>query len=111
MTKPIEVAPGDLATVLQILRGHVPDRQVLAFGSRVSGTAKPFSDLDLVIMGEDPVAPRALAALNEAFDESDLPFKVDVVEWAGTSEPFRAVILRTAVPLHHPPSPADRPTT
>ena len=110
MKKPIDVAPEDLATVLEILREHVPDREVLAFGSRVSGTAKKFSDLDLAIVGDDPVPSRALAALNEAFDESELPFKVDVVEWASTSASFRAVIRRTAVPLQPPAAGTSRRT-
>lgn len=102
MKKPIDVAPKDLATVLGILHEHVPDRDVLAFGSRVSGTAKRFSDLDLAILGEEPVPSRALAALNDAFDESNLPFKVDVVEWASTSAAFRSVIRRSAVTLATP---------
>jgi hypothetical protein len=34
--------------------------------------------------------------LRDAFDDSDLPFPVDLVEWAGTSEEFRKVIAATA---------------
>lgn len=65
-----------------ILHAHVPGREVWAFGSRARCCAKPYSDLDLAIMGEEAISLDTLAALNEAFAESDLPWKVDVVDWA-----------------------------
>ena len=70
----------------------MPAREVRAFGSRVSGPAKKFSDLDLAVMGETSLSSSVLADLEEAFRESDLPFKVDVVEWATTKENFRRII-------------------
>lgn len=81
-----------LAEVRRILRLHVPGRTVRAFGSRVTGTAKPFSDLDLVVMGEVPLNFRQLAALKDAFADSNLPFRVDVVDWAATGEAFQKII-------------------
>lgn len=53
--------------------------QVSVFGSRAKGTAKRFSDLDLVVMGE--IDRTTLRKLTEQFEESDLPFKVDIVVW------------------------------
>ena len=94
---PIDLRPGDLAAVLAILERHVPGREVRVFGSRVAGKAKAFSDLDLAVMGEEPVSAAVLADLREAFRESDLPFKVDVVDWATTRESFRRVIERECV--------------
>jgi predicted nucleotidyltransferase len=88
----IDLTPEQLAEVLRILRQHVPGRTVRAFGSRVQGNAKPFSDLDLAVMGEAPLDFRQFAALKDAFAESNLPFRVDVVDWAATSEAFRAII-------------------
>ena len=41
----------ELEIILQLLCRHVPGREVRAFGSRVGGVPKTFSDLDLVIMG------------------------------------------------------------
>lgn len=88
----LDFTPEQLAIVREILAKHLPDREVRAFGSRVSGTAKKFSDLDLVVMGDDPVPLSILSALEEAFSESDLPFKVDVVDWAAADENFRRVV-------------------
>jgi predicted nucleotidyltransferase len=78
--------------VTAILREFVPERAIWAFGSRVKGGHKPFSDLDLVVIGEEPLPLTTMANLTEAFSESDLPYKVDVVDWATTSESFRRVI-------------------
>lgn len=88
----LDLAQEHLAEVCRILRLHVPGRTVRAFGSRVQGTAKPFSDLDLAIMGDTPLDFRQLAALKDAFADSDLPFRVDVVDWATTGEAFRRII-------------------
>ena len=50
--KQIDIKPIELDIVRTILARHVPEREVRAFGSRVSGPAKKFSDLDLAVMGE-----------------------------------------------------------
>jgi predicted nucleotidyltransferase len=89
---PIAIKPADLESVREILARHVPEREVRAFGSRVSGPTKKFSDLDLAVMGETPLPSSVLADLEEDFRESDLPFKVDVVDWATTKESFRKII-------------------
>jgi len=88
----LDLTPEHLLEVRCILQLNVPGRTVRAFGSRVQGTAKPFSDLDLAVMGDAPLDFRTLAALKDAFAESDLPFRVDVVDWAATSEAFRGII-------------------
>jgi type I restriction enzyme S subunit len=98
--QPIDASPGDVADVLRILAEHVPDREVWAFGSRVGKAAKKFSDLDLTIIGNEPLAAVVLADLNEAFRESHLPFKVDVIDWATTSDHFRRIIEKHYVVLH-----------
>ena len=90
--KEIAITPGALEIVRSILARFVPEREVRAFGSRVTGSEKKFSDLDLAVMGELPLPSSVLADLDEGFRESDLPFKVDVVDWATTKENFRRII-------------------
>ncbi|MDE3012228.1 MAG: nucleotidyltransferase domain-containing protein [Pseudomonadota bacterium] len=91
------MSPQEAAIVQQILAAHLPDREVRAFGSRAGGPCRPHSDLDLVIMGEQPVTLDVIATLREAFSESDLPWKVDLLDWASTSEEFREVVARRNV--------------
>lgn len=60
---------------------------VFVFGSRVKGTARPLSDLDLCIKG--PIEKSILGQMQEDFEESNLPFKVDIVLWDDVSESFQ----------------------
>jgi len=95
-TKPqpsgLDMAPHHWVIVQQILAQHLPGLPVWAFGSRTKGTAKPHSDLDLAVITTEPLPLRQAAWLAEAFSESDLPWRVDVVDWACTSEAFRRLI-------------------
>ncbi len=95
----IDLDTRERAIVEGILRRHVPEKRVLAFGSRARGTAKPYSDLDLAIVSDTAIPIGLMAALTDAFSESDLRFKVDVVDWATTSSEFRKIIERDAVVL------------
>jgi predicted nucleotidyltransferase len=52
---PLDVRSDHLMMVQTILRRNVPEREVWAFGSRVTGKAKPTSDLDLCIIGTSPL--------------------------------------------------------
>lgn len=91
---PLTMRPEHWRIVCDILRRHVPQAEVWAFGSRATGTAKPYSDLDLAIVTDQPLPLATRAALVEAFSESDLPWKVDLVDWATTGQPFRRIIER-----------------
>ena len=88
----IDLNPNHLATVEHILAEHVPECQVRAFGSRATWTAKDYSDLDLAVVGEGPLDWRMLGRLKEAFEESSLPMRVDVLDWHDISESFRKLI-------------------
>ncbi len=88
----LDLEPRHLEAVRKILHAHVPDLTVRAFGSRVCGTAKPYSDLDLVIMTAAPLPMSVKVRLEDAFSESCLPFKVDVLYWDEVAESFRKLI-------------------
>lgn len=88
----IDLNPHEWEEVKRILRTHVPEYEVWAFGSRVKWTAKAYSDLDLAVISNQPLSLSTIARLKDAFDESTLAIKVDVVDWATTSESFRQII-------------------
>jgi type I restriction enzyme S subunit len=94
---PIDVRPEHWQIVCRILRRHVPRCEVWAFGSRATRTAKHYSDLDLAIVGDRPLPLSVRAALAEAFSQSDLPWKVDIVDLASTGESFRKHIAAQKV--------------
>ena len=81
----------ELAIVRAILAGIIPHRRVWAFGSRTKPQkARRFSDLDLAVEGTMLSSERA--DLNEAFDESDLTIRVDLLELDGVDGSFRDLI-------------------
>jgi type I restriction enzyme, S subunit len=94
---PIDVTLEQWLIVQDILKTHIPEFDVWAFGSRAKRTAKPYSDLDLAIITDQPLPLETSAAMAEDFSESDLPWKVDIVDWATTSESFRQIITRDKV--------------
>ena len=107
----IDLRPDHWDIIRSALRRHVPDRKVLAFGSRATWTAKDHSDLDLAIMGEEPLPLHAASALSEALGDSDLPFRVDIVDWARIDDGFRTIISRHAVSVQAPMRNASVPVS
>lgn len=88
------IGTGELGIVQEILaRCLPPGSRVFAFGSRATGLRlKPWSDLDLAISAPSALDWRQLAALEEEFDESLLPWKVDVLDLSAISDTFRQII-------------------
>jgi type I restriction enzyme S subunit len=98
----VDLRPDQLATVNAILLAEVPDYEIWAFGSRAQWTAKDSSDLDLAIVTERPLSPSRLSHLRQAFEQSYLPFTVDVVDLSRVSPEFRKVIKKQRAVFHKP---------
>ncbi|HET7662231.1 MAG TPA: nucleotidyltransferase domain-containing protein [Rhodanobacteraceae bacterium] len=94
-----ELSANDRAIVKQILQRHFPDRKVHVFGSRAHGRTKPWSDLDLAILGEAPLDDLPLAEARADFEESDLPFQVDLVPLRDLPQSLKENVLRHGMPL------------
>ena len=93
MTAELALSEAELAEVRAILARHLPsDVTVAVFGSRAGGKPKPWSDLDLVLKGPDTLTLELMGALAEAFDDSALPWKVDLVDRSAVSQAFGAMI-------------------
>lgn len=88
----LRISEHELETVRGVLESEVSGISVIAFGSRVTGKSRPYSDLDLAIMSESPLGLSKIASIKDAFDRCDLVWPVDVVDWSTTSERFRKII-------------------
>jgi predicted nucleotidyltransferase len=90
----MDISTDHLIIIKSILKNHLPvEATVYVFGSRARGGAKPFSDLDLAIDADGKVLSLAtMAALADHFDESDLPYKVDLVDWNSIDDNFQRLI-------------------
>jgi predicted nucleotidyltransferase len=99
----IAVVPGlsaeQLDMVRQVLRRVLPGARVDVFGSRATGRARPFSDLDLLVSDPPRLTWAQRADLRDAFEDSQLPFGVDVVELEGLAAGMRQRVLAEALRL------------
>ncbi|QIM62029.1 DNA polymerase beta subunit [Pasteurellaceae bacterium Orientalotternb1] len=94
MVNGLQIEPNELAIVQHILQQRVPNLSVWAYGSRVKGTAKTYSDLDLAIITQTPLTFLQLAELEEAFSNSALAWKVDLLDWASANETFKNIVRK-----------------
>lgn len=94
----IDVSIEQYQILIALLKQYLPNTEVWAYGSRVKGTAKPYSDLDLVALTSSDQQP-TLFELKEAFEESDLPFRVDLFSWDEIPEQFKENIKKDKVLL------------
>lgn len=98
MNGELDLTSDQYRRVLDLLNQHLPDTDVWAYGSRVNWTSRPQSDLDLVVFsGLDQSGQ--VCDLREALEESDLPFRTDVLVWNALPESFREEIDRSHVAL------------
>jgi len=98
----IDLSAKQLAQVQEILQRYVPDSEVRAFGSRVTGNATQYSDLDLVVVGKEKLPQKTYYRLQEAFQESELSIRVDVLDWHRINGAFREIIKDNYAVIHSP---------
>lgn len=100
MTAPIDLSPEHRQIVLDLAAQYLPaGSRIWVFGSRATGRARRYSDLDLVIDAGRPLTRDEAASLREAFEESDLPYRVDAVDWRAIGDRFRSLIAAERVAL------------
>ena len=100
MTSPVDIRPDQLEIVQDILLKHLPAGvKVWVFGSRANWTTKDSSDLDLALEGESKLSHKVMGALEDAFEDSSLPYTVDVVDLNRIGDSFRRIVELQRVPL------------
>ncbi|GEM_PF-127958 len=98
----IDISSAEKKIILSLIKTHLPNTTVWAYGSRATWSARPKSDLDLVAFASAD-QKNAVYDLKEAFEESDLPFRVDFFVWDQVPDEFRVNIERERVVLVEDP--------
>lgn len=88
--------------VKEVVFSVIPSKEikVFIFGSRATGNASRFSDIDLGIKGSAPISGVRIAEIKELFEDSNLPFKVDVVDFSRVSKKFSDVATKRIIALN-----------
>lgn len=93
LTRRVDLSERDRAWTLDIIHRRLPDARVWVYGSRATGRARRYSDLDLMLdNGGQPIPGAVLGHLDADFDESSLPIIVDLHDMATTDAGFLARI-------------------
>ncbi|MCW5933895.1 MAG: restriction endonuclease subunit S [Fimbriimonadia bacterium] len=87
----IDLKPSEWQLLQKLFQRYLPGIRVWAYGSRVKWRARPNSDLDLVVFAMHEHR-QAVSDLRDAFEESDLPFEVDLHVWDDVPLEFRRQI-------------------
>jgi len=77
MTDAIDITTGQRRIIFDLLSRHLPHVTVWVYGSRVTWRSRPQSDLDMVVFTTS-AEQQQVFDLKEAFEKSDLPFRVDL---------------------------------
>ena len=91
-----------LAFVLSVLKRNISDvdAKFYVFGSRVKGTNKKYSDIDIAIdLNGKKLDTSILGKILIEFQDSTLPYEVDVVDLNSINENFRNLIKNDLVLL------------
>ena len=88
--------------ILQILHNNIPqkDAKFYIFGSRTKGNYKEYSDIDIAVQLQGgKLSADTLGKILLEFNDSTLPYEVDVVDLNAIDEKFRSIIENSLVQL------------
>ena len=94
----IKLRPKDWQRIIAIAQQTLPENaQIIAYGSRVDGSAHQASDLDLMIKTPDDqkLLITQLIEFKEALRQSNIPILIDVFDWHKTPQTFKDTLNNT----------------
>jgi predicted nucleotidyltransferase len=84
--------------LLTLFSKYLPGVKVMVYGSRVTGRARRYSDIDLAVFTSAGQSEKA-RELREALEDSDIPYRIDLWEWTNIPDNWKRDIEITGVPL------------
>lgn len=97
----IAITPDQRETLISLIDRHLHCTEIWVYGSRIQGTSRSSSDLDMVVFATPEQAP-AVSEPRESLEDSNLPFRVDLFVWDEVPESFREQIGRRHEALTKP---------
>ena len=88
----ISVSSKEFEIIINILHNYIKKGKVYAFGSRYKNNNRKFSDFDIAIDTGEKLSFEFLNIVKDAFEESDLPYRVDIIDYNNISDKFKKII-------------------
>jgi len=95
----VELDTESLRELHAILERFLPDGEVCLVGSRARGTQKKYADIDLLLLRPSRLPKEHRAMITSAFEESDIPYRVDLIESGELTDGFRRRLMADAQSL------------
>lgn len=73
--------------------------KLFIFGSRARGTNRKFSDIDLGVEGKNRLSNEEYLTLTAFLEDSDLPYKVDVIDFSTVTSQFRKIAKQKIIEI------------
>ncbi len=98
-SKPILLSKQHAQLVKELVESLLPNVEIFLFGSRSKGTARRYSDLDLILKGEGPLPHAKMEELRLLMSDSNLPMKTDLLDWHAVDPEFLKMIAHSVQKL------------
>lgn len=88
--------------ILQVLKDNIPqkDAKFYIFGSRAKENYKEYSDVDIAVkLPDKKLSADILGKILLEFNDSTLPYEVDVIDLNAIDEKFKSLIKNSLVEL------------
>lgn len=96
--KDIIIDEENKSKIIKILSGNLTAGiDVFAFGSRSKGSKKTFADLDLALKGSGKLPQSLFDKLNIEFEDSVIPFHIDLIDLNNIDSDFMESIVNDLV--------------
>ncbi len=83
--------------IVSVISVLIPEAKIYLFGSRARGTNSERADIDIALDAGKPLLPRDVDEVKSMFKESNIMYKIDVVDFHQISKLMRNEILRERV--------------
>jgi predicted nucleotidyltransferase len=88
----IDLLPAYIDIIKRIINRYIPNSEIKIFGSRANNSSNNNSDIDIAIISNKKIDLKTLAKIKMAFEESDIPYRVDIIDYMSASENFKKII-------------------
>lgn len=98
----MEIGKNVQEKIIQIILKYFPseDVEIFLFGSFAQKKARPSSDIDLCLKCKEKINYSILLNIKSDFDESNLPYKIDLIDYHFVSKEFIEIALKECIKWH-----------
>jgi len=83
--------------IISVVSALIPDAKIYLFGSRARGTNAERADIDIALDAGKPLLGRDVDEIKSMFKESNIMYKIDIVDFYQIGDVMRNEILRERI--------------